>query len=249
MKAFPRRPVIPHLPRLATMAAILTVGMAAELPLVSFRAVYFDPRETVTPQLFVAHGKARRPLELDKSRLSDRQQASVRNGGLVDFFNAGEPQKDEVPAATLTLPGGALENLLLVLVPAAKGYRAWAIPLPPAEFQPGSTLLINVAPVLVTVKQGAAVALAVKPGSARVLALAANFKESMLPIQIFVKRDDAAAWKIAQSTRWAVDRRFRSYVFFYQTPKSEQLMLHGITERMDHLSESEAPAGTPAQRP
>lgn len=240
---------MPRLPCLVTMAAILTVGRAAEVASVSFRAVYFDPRETVTPVLFVAHGNARRPLELDKSRLSDRQQASVRNGGLVDFFNAGEPQKDEVPAATLTLPGGALDNLLFVLVPAAKGYRAWAIPLPPADFKPGSTLLINVAPVVVAVKQGAAAALVVKPGSARVLALAANFQKPMLPIQIFVKRDDAAAWKIAQSTRWAVDRRFRSYVFFYQAPKSEQLMLHGITERMDEPKEENRTTTERSERP
>jgi hypothetical protein len=54
----------------------------------------------------------------------------------------------------------------------------------------------------------------------------------MIPVQIYQKHGDDEAWRIVQSTRWAVDFRFRSYVFFYQ-PENGRLMLHGITERID----------------
>ena len=72
----------------------------------------------------------------------------------------------------------------------------------------------------------------VPPGSSRILPIPEDCKESMLPVQIFDRPDKAAPWRIAQSTRWAVDLRFRSYLFFYHSPKSDHLMLHGVTERI-----------------
>ena len=218
---------------LLAMLVVPPAARATGTPTVSFRAVCFDPRETATPVWFVAHGGSRKPLELDKSRLSDHQQANVRDDRFVDFFSSKEPTKGELPAVTLTLPADSREHLLFVFAPAGTGYRAWAIQLSPTDFKPGATLLINAAPVDVAAKLGAASPVTVPSGSSRILLLPDGCKDSMLPVQIFDRPDKTGSWRIAQSTRWGVDLRFRSYLFFYHSPKSDQLMLHGVTERMD----------------
>lgn len=187
-----------------SLAGTLVARAAAEPPTVSFRAICFDPQETALPLFFVAHGGARKPLEIDKSRLSERQKASVRDGHLVDFHTSQQPQEGETPAVTLTLPANSLEHLLFVFAPAKTGYRAWAIHLPPADFKAGASLLINAAPVEVAVKQGTAKPLAVKPGAHQVLSIPAACKDPMLPIQIFEKRPGSNRGKSpkARAGRW-----------------------------------------------
>jgi hypothetical protein len=217
---------------LVTLAAPPS-ARAAEPAAVSFRAVCFDPRETETPVWFVAHGGSRKTLDLDKSRLSENQKADVREGGFVDFFASKEPTKGELPAVTVTLPAGFREHLLFVIIPARTGYLARAIQLSPAVFKPGATLLINSAPVDVAAKLGSSGPVTVPSGSSRILPIPKGCKESMLPVQIFDRVDKAGPWRITQSTRWAVDLRFRSYLFFHHSQESDQLMLHGVTERVD----------------
>lgn len=231
MKRFPAMPLSVLL-SLVTLAAPPSTR-ADEPPAVSFRALCFDPRETETPMWFVARGGSRKTLELDKSRLSENQKADVREGGFVDFFASKEPKKGELPAATLALPAGSREDLLVVITPARTGYQARAIQLSPADFKPGATLLINAAPVDVAAKLGTTGPVTVPSGSSRILPLPEGCKESMLPVQIFDRVDKAAPWRIAQSTRWAVDLRFRSYLFFHHSQEGDRLMLHGVTERVE----------------
>lgn len=221
---------------LATLAGSLAVR-AAPPATVSFRALCFDPRETETPVWFLSRGGARKALEIDKSRISGRQTASVRDGRFVDFHPAEVPQEGERPPLTLTLPAGSLQNLLFVFAPASTGYRAWAIQLSPAEFKAGDTLLVNAAPVAVAVRLGAAKPVTVQSGASGILPVPSGFKEPMVPVRIFERNDSSEPWRIAQSTRWAVDSRFRSYLFLYHAPQHHRLLLHGVTERIDNPDE------------
>lgn len=211
-----------------------TVVSAAEPVSVDFRAVYFDPGETTPPVFYMGGKKAgREHLDLDKSRLSDTQNATVREGRMVDFFLTKEPQKDEKPAVSITLPQNFQGAMLVVLASSATSYQAWAIPLPPNDFPAGGNLLINISPSELAFKAGNDKPIRVLPSKHQFLKAPAGLKDDMMPIQIFQKTAQAkdAAWQIVQSTRWAVDRRFRSYVFFYQ-PDKGRLMMHGISERL-----------------
>lgn len=211
----------------------LPVILAADLTIVKFHAVLFDPPETTAPAFFIGGGKAtRKPLGLDKSRLSEIQEAAVRPGRMVDFFLTKTPLPEEKPAVTIMLPEAFSGLQLLVFAPSGTGYQAWSIPLPPDDFPPGGTLLANLAPVELAVRLGTATAIRVMPSTHQFLRIPTGFKEDMIPIQIHQKASAGEAWQVVQSTRWAVDFRFRSYVFFYQ-PANGRLLLHGITERMD----------------
>jgi hypothetical protein len=221
----------------ALMVCLFSISVpmirAADQTTVRFRAVWFDPRETPTPEFFVAGGKGKRkPLDLDKSRLSEIQKAPVRTGGMVDFFLTQIPENDEKPAVTLTLPADFSGLHLLVFAPAGAGYQAWAISLPPDDFPAGGTLLANLAPVELGVRIGDAKTVNIKPSKHGFIGIPKGYKNDMIPIRIYQKNGGEDAWRIVQSTRWAVDFRFRSYVFFYQ-PANGRLMLHGITERID----------------
>lgn len=214
---------------LATLAAPL-VARAADS--VTFRAVCFDPRETETPELFVAREGSRKPLEIDKSSLSGPQKASVRDGRFVDFYKSEEATPGELPSVTLSLPGDSADNLLFVFAPAGASYRAWAIKLSPNDFKPGARLIVNAAPVEVAVKLGTAAPTVVQPGASGIVLAPDGIKDSMVSVQIFNRKDKSEPWRISQNTSWGVDLESRSYLFFYQTPESPRLMLHGVAERM-----------------
>jgi len=227
-----------HPPRLfhALLLALVwtTAARAADPGVATFRAVCFDPREAEPPAFYIpSTAVARKVLDVDKSRISDTQKVLVRDGRYVDFYLTASPKDGEVPAMTLTLPEGTAEQLLFLLLPAATGYRATAIKLPPADFKPGSTLMLNASPAEIAVVLAGAKPLVVKSGSNEFLKIPDGFKDAMIPIQIYEKGQGEGQWEIAQSTRWAVDLRFRSYVFFYHSPQTNHLMLHGVTERTD----------------
>lgn len=221
---------------LAALAGTLVV-QAAPPATVSFKALYFDPRETGTPEFFVSLGGSRKALEIEKSRLSDLQSAGIRDGRFVDFHMAEVPHQGEPLPLTLTLPAGSLEDFLFIITPAATGFTASAIPIPPAEFKGGDTLLVNAAQMEIAVRPGTGRSVNVASGASGILALPGDFKEPMMPVRIFERADPSEQWTIAQSTRWAVDHRFRSYLFFYQTPGQQRLRMHGVTERIDSPNE------------
>lgn len=93
-------------------------------------------------------------------------------------------------------------------------------------------MLANLAPVELAVRIGNAKAVSVMPSKHQFLKIPAEYKDDMIPLQIYQRTVPSEPWQIVQSTRWAVDFRFRSYVFFYQ-PSNGRIMLHGITERVD----------------
>lgn len=230
-----------HASRSLVTTLILLIGMAmstfiaraAESPTVSFRAVFFDPRDAEIPQFFITHGGARTLLEIDKSSISGVQKALVRDGGLVDFFASKSPKEGELPLATLTLPAERQGQLMVFLAPSGTSFRAWATLLSRDQFGPGATIAINTSPQQVAVRVGETPAIIILPGKSGLLPLPKNYKEAMISVQIFSRSETSDPWKIAQSTRWATDQRFRSYIFFYSSPTSKRLMLHGITERLD----------------
>ncbi|BCU78045.1 hypothetical protein [Luteolibacter sp. LG18] len=127
---------------------------------------------------------------------------------------------------------GPVWLVLSIFVPESAGYGVRAINLVASDFKPGATMLFNTAPTEVAVKLDGVNPVAVRQGSSQLLTVPPGFKENMISVQIYDRKSASDPWRIAQSTRWPVDNRFRSYLFFYNLQGSNQLCLHGITERI-----------------
>lgn len=194
---------------------------------ISFRAVCFDPSPASPPEFQVANGKARETARIPKNDIGGPFKASLREDTFVDFFTTAT---DEKPAFSVKVPSGDRDRLLLLIVPAGQGYQGSAVALPANGFDGGTTLAFNLCRSEMAVRHGNSQPERLAPGTHRVLPLPASFKDDMLPVQILSKTEDSK-WQPVQSTRWAVDRRFRSYLFLYTTPKGK-VTLHAIPERM-----------------
>jgi hypothetical protein len=211
-----------------SLAATLPSRAASEESL-TFSALCFSPTAGTVPSFYLETGKTRRKVEIPVTSLGGPFKATLREGGFVDFF-ASEDVKAP-PAVSVKIPAEGREHLLIVIVPAGKdSFQGRALSLPPHGFEGGSTFAMNLAPTEVGIRHGTKDPLVIKPGDHHLLTLPTGYREPMLPVQIFV-RNAQGAWEIAQNTRWAVDRRFRSYLFLYQSPENKQLSIHAVPER------------------
>lgn len=195
---------------------------------VKFKTILFEPRDKAAPVLFTGSIGKRTKVSLGATRISDFQKASVRDGNKVDFYEAENAEK---PIATVTIHSKD-KPLLFVFAPFRREMRAWAIEVPETKFGKGSTMMINATMGSIAIKQADEKAVAVASGKSKILSVPAGFKNQMLPILIYERKKTEKEWVIAQSTRWPVDRRFRSYVFVYRKTGSKHLLMHGVPERL-----------------
>jgi hypothetical protein len=195
-------------------------------PVVSFRAVCFDPSQAAPPEFHVSTGDAREAIRIPKNDIGGPYKAVLRDGNMVDFFDSTSSEK---PAFAVKVPAEGQERLLLIIVPAGKGHQGSAVNLPATGFGGGSTFAFNLCRSEIAVRQGEAKPEQLASGAHRLLALPTGLKDDMVPVQILSQVD--SKWQPVQSTRWAVDRRFRSYLFLYTTPKGK-VVLQAIPERL-----------------
>ncbi|HEX7260865.1 MAG TPA: hypothetical protein VF258_03540, partial [Luteolibacter sp.] len=182
-----------RLPRRVTTVLLLATtatGWAGET--VSFSALYFNAGTAQEPAFFIASGDKKKKIAIPLTSLGGPFKATVREGGMVDFFAA---EADERPAVSVKLPAGKLDDLLMVFVADGGSYQARALTLPGREFCGGTIFAVNLAATDVAIRRGGNAQQAIKPGDHQLLTLPADFSEPMVPVQIF-KRDPAGAWEI-----------------------------------------------------
>ncbi len=211
---------------LILLAALAGTACAAEST-VNFRAVCFDPSAAPPPEFQLSSGEAKTAVRIPKNDIGGPFKATLREDSMVDFFGAAG---DEKPAFSVKIPTEGRDHLLLLIVPAEKGYQGRAVVLPGSGFSGGSTYTFNLCPGEIAVRYGEAQPERLAAGGQRLLSLPATQKDDMLPVQILTHGKDDK-WQPVQSTRWAVDRRFRSYLFLFTTPKG-QVTLKAIPERL-----------------
>lgn len=197
-------------------------------PVVSFRAVCFDPSQAAVPEFHVAGGESREAIRIPKNDIGGPYKATLRDGNLVDFFDSVSSEK---PAFSVKVPAEGQDRLLLLIVPAAqgKGHQGSAVALPASGFNGGATFAFNLCRSEIAVRQGDGKPEQLASGAHRLLAVPTVPKDDMIPVQILSQVD--SKWQAVQSTRWAADRRFRSYLFLYTTPKGK-VTLQAIPERL-----------------
>ena len=192
----------------------------------SFRAVCFDPSQASPPEFQVPDGEARETVRIPKNDIGGPFKASLRDDSFVDFFATATVEK---PAFSVKIPSEGRDRLLLLIVPAGEGHQGSAVALPANGFDGGTTLAFNLCRNEMAVRQGNGQPDRLAPGAHRVLPLPPAHKDDMIPVQILSQVD--SKWQPVQSTRWAVDRRFRSYLFLFTSPKGK-VSLHAIPERL-----------------
>jgi hypothetical protein len=215
-------------------AALISAGATVGAT-VDFQAVYFDPRETPVPEIHIRSGSSQVPIEIDKNYLTGPHKAAVRDGRFVDFFERAD---QEQPSATLTLPVADGAEFLFVFVPEGESFRVLPIAMPSQGFGGGATLIINATASEVGIRQGGGEIAMIGQGRHRIIPAPGESEDGMVPVQLFERPEGQDHWEIAQSTRWAVDPRFRSIVFFHRT--GPRLMIHGIQQRTDGAAAAEA---------
>jgi len=207
----------------------LAVAQQPAAASISFQAVYFDPRETEAPAIYAAANGARELIEVDKGYLTGPYKADLREGRVADFY-ASEDQ--QLPTTSVPIPELGTSKLLLIFIPSAESFRVLPIGISDARFGGGGSLIVNATASEVGIRQGNGDLVRIEPGKHQVLPSPGGDADAMIPVQIFERRVGQEEWEIAQSTRWAADDRFRSYLFFYRGD-GPRLMLHGIQERID----------------
>lgn len=201
-------------------------GSAADS--VTFSALCFSPSSATEPAFYVGINGARKKINVPVTSLGGPFQANVRDGRMLDFFTN---ESDERPAVSVQLPSGSSDRLLVVFVPQGGSYQARALTLPASGFGGGTTFAINLSPTEVAIRHGNTPQQSIKPSGQQLLTLPSGYREPMLPVQIFM-RNSTGTWEIAQSTRWPIDNRFRTYLFFYRSKETEPIGVHAVPERL-----------------
>ncbi|MCW1923165.1 hypothetical protein OKA05_11425 [Luteolibacter arcticus] len=205
-----------------------SMSLRAETAVVSFRSVCFDPKGGAPPVLFVGTGKGRESIRTSKNDIGGPHKGALRDDTFVDFFTT---ESDEKPVLSVKVPAEGRERLLFMIVPAGKGYQGSAVSLPATGFDGGATLVFNLCQIEAAVRLGEGSPQSFVPGSHRLLTGAAGKKDDMIAVQILTRKA-GGVWEVVQSTRWAMDQRFRSYVFLYTSQKAGRVALLGIPERL-----------------
>lgn len=195
---------------------------------IKFKTIFFQTRDKAVPVIYTGALGKREEVSLSSSRISESQKGVVRDGNKVDFF---ETIDAEEPIATVTLPRAGRE-LLFIFTPFERKIKAWAVKVPLDKFGKGSRMMVNATSGSVAVKLGSMKAVKIPSGKNAILSVSKSFKDKMIPVKIYERKAADEDWVIAQSTRWPVDRRFRSYVFVYRKPGARSLQVHGVSERL-----------------
>lgn len=206
----------------------IALSQGKKITTVRYQTVYFDVRSKEVPQLYTGKTGERKLVSLSRNRISSPQKAPLRNGTVVDFFLSEDAKK---PVASASVPAGA-ETLLLFVAPKKEGYSVWGADVPQSKFGKGASMIINTTSSDLAIRHGAKTATAISAGGSGVLKIPEGFKQAMLPVQIYEREQGSQQWKMTQSTRWAIDDRFRTYIIIYRKPGSKSLLMHGVPERM-----------------
>lgn len=219
------------LSRLPKSARIIAALSSLVLPcladsVISFRSVCFDPSQAAAPEFQLASGEVREAVRIPKNDIGGPFKATLRDDSMIDFFATAGGEK---PAFSVKIPAEGRERLLVIIVPNGQGHQGSAVSLPASGFDGGATFAFNLCRSELAVRQGEGQPERLAPGAHRLLPLPTGLKDDMVPVQILSQVD--AKWTPVQSTRWAVDRRFRSYLFLFQSAKGK-VTLQAIPERV-----------------
>ncbi|MCW1926453.1 hypothetical protein OKA05_28135 [Luteolibacter arcticus] len=162
------------------------------------------------------------PFDLPINNLSEYQAAPAR---LFSLKQATAAEK-EGSLTNVTLPENG-KSFIVLLVPAATGYKTVVIPADDPSFKPGDVYFYNHGdkPVLGYVGTATFV---LQPGKGQTLTPKGAKPENYYDVGFGVREKEGD--RALSTTRWPVDNKIRSYVFFFMNPTTKRLDFRAVDE-------------------
>jgi hypothetical protein len=221
--------------RIATLFALLFSALASaqEGPKGGDLKVRFLAERTPKDlgQVLMATEKEKSPaFDLPINNLSEPQPAPAR------VFALKPATGKDVALTNITLPESG-KSFIVLLVPAATGYKSVVIAAEDPAFKPGDVYFYNHGdkPVLGYVGTATFV---LAPGKGQTLTPKGAKEGKFYDVGFGVREKEGD--RALSTTRWPVDDKIRSYVFFFVNPTTKRLDFRAV----DEFVEPEAKPGT-----
>ncbi len=196
-------------------AASLAQGQEAKVRFLAERA----PKEL--GQVLLAAGDKRSPaFDLPHNHLSDPVETSARKFEL----RAVSP---DVPLASISLPENGTSFIALLIPAPQGGYKPVVLRADDPNFRPGDVYFYNHADKTVLGYVGTAKFI-LEPSKGHVLRPAGAREEKFYDVGFGVREKEGD--RALSTTRWPVDNRQRSYVFFFINPVTKRLDFRAVDE-------------------
>ncbi|MCA9458574.1 MAG: hypothetical protein KC587_18040 [Nitrospira sp.] len=168
----------------------------------------------------VADDKQSESFTLPTNYLSERLKAPSRSFRVMTRSGGG------VCLATIQLPENGAD-FIAILVPSTTGYRAILMPSANPTFKGGDVYFYNHCPNTVVGYVGTA-KFGIEPASGKVIQPAGARVEKFYDVAFGVREDREN--RVLSRTRWPVDDRSRSYVFFFVNPTTGRIDYRAVDE-------------------
>lgn len=202
-------------------------GVKAET--VEFRTVRFDPEDRPPPEYQSIDGSTKFSVPLHT--ISDSYKLPLRDDRFLELKSI-----DGGKLLALEIPPSMRKNLLLLFVPESEGYKIIPVHAPASRFGGGDCFMVNACTSDLAIRYGKNKPITLAPASSAILKSTADKKYEMLPVVIAENKNDK--WEIVRSERWPSDPRFRTILFTYKLPRTGNLEIHAIPERIVSPSSS-----------
>lgn len=141
-------------------------------------------------------------------------------------FSLRSANKD-VALATISLPEAGKSFIALLIPATTGGYKPVIIPAEDPSFKPGDTYFYNHADKTVLGFVGTA-KFVIAPGKGQTLRPTGARPEKFYDVGFGVREKDGD--RALSTTRWPVDDKIRSYVFFFMNPTTKRIDFRAVDE-------------------
>lgn len=160
------------------------------------------------------------PFDLPKNKLSAPINVPVRTLSLL------YPEK-KLSLATIKLPEEGNSFIVLLIPSGREGYKSVVMPYENPDFRGGDFYFYNNTRKSVFGIVGKS-KFSVKSGESSILRPSGARKERFYDVALGFR--DEGKSKVISTTRWREDNRIRSYMFFYENPKSGWVTYRAVDE-------------------
>ncbi len=213
--------ILPSMKRLIILAFLILARLAhgqddgLEVRFLAERA----PKE-LGEVVMAAGEKTSQPFVLPVNNLSEALPAPGRK------FSLRVAGHDK-PLAEVALPGSAKSFIVLLIPSRAGGYSSVVIAADDPKFQPGDVYFYNHGDKPVLGYVGTAKFI-LQPGTGRTLTPAGARAEGFYDVGFGVREESGD--RALSTTRWPVEERIRSYVFFFVNPETRRIDFRAVDE-------------------
>jgi hypothetical protein len=226
------------LPKSASLLLPVILGfatvLAAQSPRsqnteIEFRITRFDPSDGPPPTFTVRHGDLRVDVDVPLFHIAGPMRATLRDGRHLDFFQGNAPS----PSVSVEIPEAWRRDLLLIFMPMPDngGFRILPLHVPVSAIKGGDRFILNVSDKPLAIRYGGAPPLLIPSGRSGLISAPGDQGISSIPVVILEQTGDG--WTTISTEDWPHDSRVREFLFFYRSPRTNHVTVHGVSERLD----------------